>query len=124
MNFRDVKKILIVEDDLDISFALSSFLEFEGHKVDVAENGLIALDLLGKHGVPDLILLDMKMPVMNGWEFASEFNAKYDSLCPIVVMTAAADAKRRAEDINAVGYIEKPFAFDRLRDVIKKYIKI
>ena len=48
---------------------------------------------------------------MNGWEFAKEFAAKYDHLCPIIAMTAAADAKQRAKDINAADLIEKPFDF-------------
>ena len=118
------KTIFIIEDDPGISFVLSELLEGEGFKVQVAENGVVALELLQKHGVPSLILLDMIMPKMNGWEFAKEFTEKYDHLCPIIAMTAAADAKQRAKDINAVDLIEKPFDFDQFLATIKKHITV
>ena len=118
------KTIFVIEDDPGISFVLSELLEGEGFKVQVAENGVVALELLQKHGVPSLILLDMIMPKMNGWEFAKEFTEKYDHLCPIIVMTAAADAKQRAKDINAVDLIEKPFDFDQFLATIKKHITV
>jgi CheY-like chemotaxis protein len=63
----------------------------------------------------------MMLPVMNGWQFAIEFVAKFDRHCPIIVMSAAVDAKQRAKDIGAVGWIEKPFAFDKLLELIKKF---
>ena len=118
------KTIFVIEDDPGISFVLSELLEGEGFKVQVAENGVVALELLQKHGVPSLILLDMIMPKMNGWEFAKEFTEKYDHLCPIIAMTAAADAKQRAKDINAVDLIEKPFDFDKILATIKKHITV
>ena len=118
------KTIFVIEDDPGISFVLSELLESEGFKVQVAENGVVALELLQKHGVPSLILLDMIMPKMNGWEFAKEFTEKYDHLCPIIAMTAAADAQQRAKDIDAVDLIEKPFDFDKLLATIKKHITV
>ena len=118
------KTIFVIEDDPGISFVLAELLEGEGFKVQVAENGVVALELLRKHGVPSLILLDMIMPKMNGWEFAKEFTEKYDHLCPIIAMTAAADAKQRAKDINAVDLIEKPFDFDKFLATIKKHITV
>ena len=124
MTISKSKTIFVIEDDPGISFVLSELLEGEGFKVQVAENGVVALELLQKHGVPSLILLDMIMPKMNGWEFAKEFTEKYDHLCPIIVMTAAADAKQRAKDINAVDLIEKPFDFDQFLATIKKHITV
>lgn len=121
MTISEGKSILIVEDDKDLLFGLSVYLEDEGYTVQVAENGLVALELLKKHGIPHLVLLDMMMPVMNGWEFAVEFIAKFDHLCPIVVMTAAADAEHRAKEISAIGWIEKPFDLDKLLALIKKH---
>ena len=118
------KTIFVVEDDPEISFVLSELLEAEGFKVQVAENGVVALELVQKYGVPNLILLDMIMPKMNGWEFAKEFAANYDHLCPIIAMTAAADAKQRAKDINAADLIEKPFDFDKFLETIKKHINV
>lgn len=115
------KKILIVEDDQDILFALSCLLEDEGYTVQVAANGFIALEILRTLGLPDLILLDMIMPVMNGWQFALEFRALYDHHCPIIVMTAAVDAQQRAFDVGAVGWIAKPFVLERLLKMINEH---
>ncbi len=115
------KSILIVEDDKEIVFALTDFLESEGYTVLSAENGFAALELLQLNKLPNLVLLDMMMPIMNGWQFALEFVAKFDRQCPFVVMTAAADAKQRAEEVSAVGWIEKPFELDRALELIKKY---
>lgn len=115
------KSILIIEDDKDITFALTEFLESEGYKIFAVENGQLALDLLKKVALPNLILLDMMMPVMNGWQFALEFVSKFDHLCSFIVMTAAADAKTRAEEVRAADWIEKPFELDRVLELIKKY---
>jgi len=115
------KSILIIEDDKDIVFALTDFLETEGYKILAAENGFSALELLNKSELPNLILLDMMMPIMNGWQFALEFVSKFDHLCPFVIMTAAADAKKRAEEVSAVGWIEKPFELDKVLELIKKH---
>ena len=117
------KTILIVEDEKDILFTLKDFLESENYHILVAENGVEAMELLKTSGIPDLILLDMKMPIMNGWEFAIEFLDKHDHQSPIVVITAAADAEQRAKDISAVGWVEKPFDLDVLLKTIKKYEK-
>jgi CheY-like chemotaxis protein len=59
--------------------------------------------------MPGLVFLDMRMPGMNGWEFAREFRARHGTSCPIVVVTAAEDARRRAEEIAAQGWLAKPF---------------
>ena len=115
------KKIFVIEDDQDILYAVKIFLESEGYIVYTAENGFEAMEALKKSGVPHLILLDMKMPIMNGWEFAIEFLDKHDHLSPIVVMTAAADAEQRAKDISAIGWIEKPFKLDALLKKIKMH---
>ena len=96
---------------------LSSICNISG-----AKNGVVALEELGKHDLPNLILLDMIMPVMDGWQFAIEFVEKYDHLCPIIVMSAAADAEKRAKDIDAKGWIEKPFNMNKLLGIIERNI--
>lgn len=115
------KIILVVEDDLDIQTSLKTFLVGEDYEVYAADNGFAAMNLLSKIALPHLILLDMKMPIMNGWQFALEFLNKYDHLSPIVVMTAAADAEKRANEISAIGWVGKPFDLDDLLVKIKKY---
>lgn len=114
------KTLLVVEDDPDIVFALASFLETEGYSVRASGNGLEAMEFLSKSGMPHLILLDMKMPVMDGWKFAELFRATYDRKVPIVVMTAAGDPARRAREIDAEGWLGKPFDVETLLAVVRR----
>ncbi len=113
------KTLLVVEDDPDIVYALAAFLETEGYTVRSGMNGLEALDILGLHGMPNLILLDMKMPVMDGWKFSEEFRARYGNRVPIVVMTAAGDPAKRAREIDAAGWVGKPFDVEHLLSVVR-----
>lgn len=114
------KTILVVEDDADIVFTLTLFLEGEGYCVYAAANGQVALNILHERGIPNLILLDMKMPVMNGWQFAAEFMNRYGNKAPIVVMTAAADARQRAREISANDWVGKPFTLDDLLTKVRQ----
>jgi len=118
----NLKTILIIEDDPDILFAITTFLELEGYAVRSAANGSAALELLKKEGMPNLILLDMIMPIMNGWQFAAEFNQQFDKRAPIIVMTAAANAEQRAKDVNAAGWIAKPFKIEDLISNIQQHV--
>ena len=117
------KTILIVEDDQELLFSLKTFFEMEGYLVKTAINGFEAMKGLEDNVMPNLILLDMKMPIMNGWQFAIEFLNKHDHMAPIVVITAAAEAERRAKDINAIGWVSKPFDLDELLKTVKKHEK-
>lgn len=119
----DLKTILVIEDEKVILNTLKEFLEFEGYNILVADNGLTALAILEKSAMPHLLLLDMKMPKMNGWEFAKAFNEKYNNAAPIIVATAAVDAEQRAKDVNAVDWVEKPFNLDVLLEKIKKHAR-
>jgi urea transport system substrate-binding protein len=115
--------ILIVEDDDGILFTVTESLTSDGFNTREANNGLVALNTIEKDGLPDLILLDMKMPVMDGWTFAAEFRKRYGNKTPIVVMTAAGDASKRAMEIDANGWISKPFSLERLQNAIKTILK-
>jgi DNA-binding response OmpR family regulator len=112
-------KILIIEDDEDILFTLRDYLELEGYHVLTAGNGFEALELLKVTETPNLILLDMKMPLMDGWEFAAAYEKKFTNRAPIIVVTAAADAEQRAKDIRAISFVEKPFNLDILLEKIQ-----
>lgn len=115
-------KILIVEDDNDISFVLKSMIELDGYSAFTAENGQVALDLIKSEGPFQLIFLDMQMPVMNGWLFAENFYKLYGQAVPIVVMTAAADSKRRAREVNANDCLAKPFEITDFQAMVRKYL--
>lgn len=119
----NAKIILVVDDDESIIFAITTILESEGYLVQTAKNGYEALNLLESRGIPHLILLDMKMPTMDGWEFAAQFNNRHDHQAPIIVMTAAGDAKRRAQEVQADAWLGKPFSLDDLTSAVKRYAR-
>jgi CheY-like chemotaxis protein len=112
--------ILIVDDDPSILSTVSDILEFEGYPVATATNGAEALDALDKVH-PGLILLDMRMPVLDGWGFARELKDR-GVVLPILVMTAAQDASRWAQEIGADGYLAKPFQLMELLTAVQRYL--
>jgi two-component system, chemotaxis family, chemotaxis protein CheY len=99
--------ILVVDDDEGILDLVIMTLEFEGFTTRAARDGAQALEIVERER-PAAILLDMRMPVMDGWGFARALAERGIDI-PIVVMTAAQDAPRWAEEIGADAYIEKPF---------------
>jgi len=113
------RPILVVDDDPEILAMLRDFLESEGLVVRTAANGAEALDALDDVA-PALILLDMRMPVLDGWAFAERFHAR-SLTYPIVVMTAAESARRWAEEIGATAYIAKPFDVNELLETIERH---
>lgn len=120
MTHANQQPILVVDDDEVILSTLALFLADEGYDVVVASNGKEALER-AKHEHPRLILLDMKMPVMDGWAFAAAYREQPGPHAPIIVMTAARDARARAAEIAADGYLAKPFDLDRLLDLMRQH---
>jgi CheY-like chemotaxis protein len=102
------ESILVVEDDPDLLALMEMILDGEGYRVRTAREGGEALARIAEE-MPRLVFLDMRMPGMNGWDFAREFRARHGAACPNVVVTAAEDARRRAEEIAAQGWLAKPF---------------
>ena len=101
------KPILVVEDDPEILNTVAAILELEGYLVERASNGEEGL-LIVERTPPGLVLLDMRMPVLDGWGFVSALKQRGIKL-PILVMTAAHDARRWANEIDAEGFLAKPF---------------
>ena len=113
------RPILVVDDDVEILAMLRDFLEGEGLTVRTAANGAEALEMIDDVS-PALILLDMRMPVLDGWGFAEQLRERNSSY-PIVVMTAAESAQRWADEIGATAYIAKPFDVDELLQLIERH---
>jgi CheY-like chemotaxis protein len=111
--------VLVIEDDPDMRGLLVLMLEDQGHHVQSAADGRRGLEAL-RGCQPDLILLDMKMPEMDGWEFARRYRAEHSDPSPIVVMTAAEDPRKRAEEIGAAGWLGKPVELDVLYRTVKE----
>lgn len=105
-------RVLVVDDDRSILDTVEAILEGEGHQVVTASGGREAL-ALARTWQPTLVLLDMRMPVMDGWAVARALR-EAGSTIPIVVMTAAESAKRWADEIGAAGHLAKPFELDDL----------
>ena len=99
--------ILVVDDDPSIRETVSQILELEGYPVETAADGAEALRAV-ERARPAVVLLDMRMPVLDGWGFARALHERGVEL-PIVVMTAAQDARRWADEIGAAGHLSKPF---------------
>jgi urea transport system substrate-binding protein len=105
--------VLVVDDDPDIRETVTDCLEDEGYRVTAAADGAQGLAAAAREP-PDVILLDMKMPVLDGWEFARRYHALPEHPARIVCMTAAADVRQRCRDIGADGCLSKPFSLAAL----------
>ncbi len=103
--------MLVIDDDPDIRELLCTVLADEGWDARPAANGREGLALL-ERWEPDLIVLDLMMPVMDGWTFAQRMRERWR--IPIVVLSAATNVGTHAGRIGAVGVVSKPFDLDRL----------
>ncbi|WP_437678419.1 response regulator [Sorangium sp. So ce131] len=113
------RSILIVDDDRDLRFSVAQLLEDEGYRVNEAENGRQALHVLRSAPLPDLVLLDLMMPIMSGQEFrAEQLRDPALARVPVALMTAG-----RIEDrlcaLTPAAVIRKPIAADELLSIIE-----
>lgn len=114
--------VLIVDDDEAIRDSLKYVLEFLGFRVLLAENGQAALTLIS-HTLPSLILLDIMMPVMNGWEFLEAMMHDQNlSTIPVIVMSAFQFEQKVHAD--SVTYLKKPLSIDDLTQAINTRLKV
>ena len=113
--------ILVVDDDESIRTTVSDVLDLEGYDVVTAANGAEALRQV-EQLQPAIVLLDMRMPVMDGWAFAHEIAARGVRV-RILVMTAADNARAWAEEIGADGFVAKPFDLTDLLSAVQKAVE-
>jgi CheY-like chemotaxis protein len=114
--------ILIVDDDIDIREAMCMVLEHGGYRTIAAANGAEALRVLDGGPTIDLILLDMMMPVMDGWAFrTAQAQGPAFASIPVVVLTGDGRAAAKAAAISAAGYLKKPLDLDDLLDVVARH---
>ena len=112
--------ILTVEDDAAIREAISEVLSFAGYKVSAASQGIEALDLLKGGLLPRVILLDLMMPLMNGWQFLDE--VRKDSAfaeIPIVIISAVSPEDYVGKFSNVKHIIRKPVIIEQLLMTVK-----
>lgn len=112
-----VVHVLVVDDDDSIRQVIRLALEDEGYTVDEAPDGEAALAAIGlRH--PDVILLDLRMPGMNGWGFVERYRERHEHQAPILVITASQDPFRRGAEVHADDHLAKPFDLEVLLERI------
>ena len=114
--------VLVVDDDPAIRMLLGEMLQADGYQAQVAQNGCEALDLLDQWQ-PDLILLDLMMPVMDGWTFRQrQLTLRDAAAIPVVVLSAAHDAPRQGAALQAAAVVAKPFEVNELLDTVGRLV--
>lgn len=114
--------VLVIEDDQDTREMLGRFLELEGFNVETAANGRQALERLGSGIRASVIVLDLMMPVMDGWQFRLE-QIRDTSLSHIPVIVVSAAGRDRIDKIKAEAYLSKPVDLDELLERITQYCR-
>lgn len=115
-------RVLLVEDDASSSEAMRDLLEMAGHSVVCASNGREALERLRESASYCVILLDVMMPVMNGYEFRDEQlkDSRLASI-PVIVLTADGRAREKARRLRSTQYFQKPFSPPALLQAIEQH---
>jgi len=101
---------------------MAQLLTLEGFVATTVSNGREALDYLRQGDRPDIILLDLMMPVMDGWEFRRKQQSD-PALAAVPVVVLSALDHRRAADVDAVAFLKKPLDFDRLLELVRQYCR-
>jgi CheY-like chemotaxis protein len=116
-------RVLVVEDDVDIRETVAELLVEEGYAVQTAESGKDALEQLHQmSALPDVILLDLMMPIMDGWTFYGELqNHAPLAALPIVVISADSNVHEKSARIKPVAWLRKPVGIDELLAVVEQF---
>ena len=116
-----IKKILIIDDDQAVSAAIAETISHLGHEVVLAKNGKEGMDcLINNPSLPDLIILDLFLPVMNGAEFrARQLQIPYLVHIPVLAMSADCCIKQRCGPLHLKNFLKKPFLVDDLINMIE-----
>ena len=113
-------RLLIVDDDTDAVEALSDLLAYRGYEVATAHNGVEALKILAHRPLPDVLVLDLSMPFMNGWELMRELSKSRElAEIPVIVVSALA----HTQEVSARAIIAKPVDVEVLLSTIATLAK-
>lgn len=125
MNLADTsagRRILVVDDDQSIREMIMLALEDEGLEVIGAPEGESALAMIPELQ-PDLILLDTRMPIMDGREFATRYQQLDCASAPLIILTAGDNPEETAAELRADGYLPKPFDLTELSRVVDEHLR-
>jgi CheY-like chemotaxis protein len=116
--------ILVIEDDGGVRESLAEVLGMEGYRVHGCADGQEALGYLQSAPLPGLILLDLMMPVMNGWVFRDQQQQeRLLSSVPVVLMSGVDDVAEQAAALGTVAYLRKPIDIEELLDTVARYCR-
>jgi CheY-like chemotaxis protein len=109
-------RVLVIDDDDTVCEILREALTDEGYAVATVPHGAAALELV-KHHQPAVIILDLRMPIMDGWSFVEQYRRQATPAASVILLSAIRYLEESARRIGAVGYISKPF---ELTDVVSR----
>jgi CheY-like chemotaxis protein len=112
--------VLVVDDDPDMVDVLIRVLTYAGYRSRGVHSGKDALEAAAT-SLPAIVLLDILMPVMDGWQCARELRARYGRSLAIVVLTAAEHVQLRCAEVEADGFLPKPFELSDLLSLVARY---
>lgn len=117
------KRLMVIDDDVTLLKTVESILRLDGYTVSLAKSGIQAIKAIQKGIIPDLILLDIAMPEMDGYETYKEIKKLQD--IPIIFLTGMEDMKAELTglELGAIDYITKPFVTDILLARIKNHLR-
>lgn len=116
--------VMVVDDDADIRAMIKLALELKGYRVVGAAGGAQAMQLLADGLRPGLILLDLTMPGMNGWEFrAAQLSEPQLAHIPLLVFTGDTKVTQKVAELKADGFVHKPVGFHSLQAMVERYLK-
>jgi CheY-like chemotaxis protein len=119
----ELKKVLVIDDDDELADVVRQVLRDAGYSVATVRHGAAALELV-RHISPDLILLDLTMPIMDGWSFVAQYRRSVRSEARIVLLTGNSHAPEIAETLSADGYVTKPFDLADLMAVVRRELPL
>ena len=119
----ELKKVLVIDDDDELADVVRQVLRDSGYSVATVRHGAAALELV-RHISPDLILLDLTMPIMDGWSFVSQYRRSAKADARIVLLTGNSHAPEIAETLSADGYVTKPFDLADLISVVRRELPL
>lgn len=116
------KSILVIEDDPDVRDLLTYVLETEGYRVRTASNGVTGLAHLRSRPAPCVVLLDLAVPVMDGWQFRAE-QLKDERLArvPVLIVSGHPSIVQQARSMRVAGYVRKPIDTAQLVELVKQH---
>jgi chemosensory pili system protein ChpA (sensor histidine kinase/response regulator) len=113
--------VMVIDDDADIRELMKMFLEADGYRVNVAKDGLDAIEQLQAGARPAVILLDLMLPRMDGEQFLKRMRAGRFGKIPVVVVSGHNAAQQKAVEIHAASCLEKPVELDELLKTVRRF---